>query len=64
MIDNAENGALIGGIDTAFIKRDPMKLVIPNAQYRIEDIVTVMEDERALIGTDTGPHLTQTASHC
>ncbi|VAW79659.1 hypothetical protein MNBD_GAMMA13-280, partial [hydrothermal vent metagenome] len=56
VIDNTENGNAIGAIDPVVLSKDPMALVIPNTQYRIRDVMNLMEDERTLLGTAaTGP---------
>ncbi|HEC27206.1 MAG TPA: hypothetical protein ENI67_07345, partial [Gammaproteobacteria bacterium] len=56
VIDNTENGNAIGAIDPTILSEDPMTLVIPNTQYRIKDVMNLMEDERTLLGTAaTGP---------
>jgi predicted small lipoprotein YifL len=53
VINNSENGIEIGGIDPTILNLDSMKLPIPNTSYLVEDIITLMEEERVLIGTDT-----------
>jgi hypothetical protein len=55
VIDNSADGTMIGGIDPTILNQDPMKLQIPNTSYLVEDIVTLMEQERTSIRTDTGP---------
>jgi parallel beta-helix repeat protein len=55
VIDNSANGTMIGGIDPAILNQNPMKLLIPNTSYLVEDIVTLMEEERLSIRTDTSP---------
>ncbi|MFQ5645199.1 MAG: hypothetical protein ACE5FQ_16105, partial [Thiogranum sp.] len=48
VIDNANNGQPIGGIDPAIINQDAMEMLIPNTGYQVKDIVLLMEEERAL----------------
>jgi len=52
VIDNAANGTTIGGIDTVIVNQDPMEMTIPNTAYQVNDIITLMSEERILLGTD------------
>ena len=55
VIDNSDNGKLIGGIDPIVLGQESMRLFIPNTPYRIEEIMILMEEERIFIGTNMGP---------
>ncbi len=54
VIDNRANGSVIGGIDTQMLSRDPSQVQIANSAYRVADIVTLIDDERAQVGDDSG----------
>jgi hypothetical protein len=55
IIDNSDNGRVIGNIDPVIFTQDPMGLLIPNTDYRIKDIMMLMSEERVQIGTNQGP---------
>ena len=53
LIDSTANGQTISGIDTGILSQNPMSVTIPNTAYRVRDIVSLIDGERALIG-DSG----------
>jgi len=42
-----------GGIDTQIISRDPMTVDIANTPYMVQDIVSLLDEERALTGNSS-----------
>jgi len=50
IIDNTENGQIIGGIDIALLKKNPDELLIPNTQIKLNQIATILENETILRG--------------
>lgn len=54
-VDNRADGVQVGSIDPNVILQNPMSLMIPNTNYRIEEVASLMAAERNLIGTDNGP---------
>jgi len=51
IVNNAANGKAIGGIDIGLLTQDPMPVEIPNTNYLVRDIVALIDDERALVGS-------------
>ncbi len=54
-IDNSyRNGISLASIDLGILSRDPLGVSVPNTDYKIRDIVDMMEEERALIADSSG----------
>jgi len=48
--DVIDNGARLDVFNRGLMRRDPMTLDIPNTNYKVSDIIALMEQERALTG--------------
>ena len=55
VVNNRVDGAEVGNIDPSVLLQNPMNLLIPHTEYRVEEIASLMEAERILIGTDRYP---------
>ena len=50
VIDDSASGQSIGRIDTAILSGNPMLQTIPNTGYLVRDVITMMDEERSLVG--------------
>ncbi|NOY61680.1 MAG: hypothetical protein GXP10_00765 [Gammaproteobacteria bacterium] len=50
VIDNADNGAIIGGINTTVMAQDLGAMLVPNTSVLIKDIASLIEEENSIMG--------------
>ncbi len=53
VINGKINGQAFSNIDMGILSQDPMTLEMPNTQYLVRDILSLIDEERALIGAST-----------
>ena len=57
IIDNVANGVLLGAIDPIVFAQNPMYLKIPNTDFKVANIVQLMESEQIYLATNSGIEL-------
>ncbi len=50
-VDNRDGGQALDAIDIATLTDNPMTVWISNTRYQVKDIVALIDDERALVGS-------------
>lgn len=53
LIDNADNGSLIGGINVTVLKQDPNNLLVPNTSVSVANIADILEADLGFTNTES-----------